>query len=71
VAVSKKYLPGLTQPFDPNTPNDYSRFLRLLSFQTRHNPSTYASAYALDWAYPAKLQPKLVEQYFEGSRTWH
>jgi hypothetical protein len=71
VAVSKKHLPGLTQPFDPNTPNDYGGFLRLLSFQTGHNPSTHASAYALDRAYPAKLQPELVERYFEGSRTWH
>jgi hypothetical protein len=71
VAVSKKHLPGLTQPFDPNTPNNYGGFLQLLSFQTRHNPSTHASAYALNQAYPAKLQPELVERYFEGSRTWH
>jgi hypothetical protein len=71
VAVSKKHLPGLTQPFDPNTLNNYGRFLQLLSFQTGHNPSTHASAYALNQAYPAKLQPELVERYFEGSRTWH
>ncbi|KAF2633122.1 hypothetical protein BU25DRAFT_445050 [Macroventuria anomochaeta] len=71
VAVSKKHLPSLVQPFDPNAPKDYDGFLRLLSFQTGHNPSTHAGAYALDRAYPAKLQPELVERYFQNSRVWH
>jgi hypothetical protein len=47
VAVSKKHLPGLVQRFDPNDPKDYDGLLRLLSFQTGHNPSTHAGAYAL------------------------
>jgi hypothetical protein len=41
------------------------------SFQTGHNPATHAGAYALDRAYPAKLQPDLVERYFQASRVWH
>lgn len=71
VAISKKHLPGIVQPFDPHTPRDRDRLLRLLSFQTGHNPATHAGAYALDRAYPAKLQPELVEQYLEVSKVWH
>lgn len=71
VAVSKKHLPSIIQPFDPNTPREYDGLLRLLSFQTGHNPATHAGAYALDRAYPAKLQPDLVERYFHTSRVWH
>jgi hypothetical protein len=32
VAVSKKHLPDILQPFDPNLPKDYTWLLRLLSF---------------------------------------
>ena len=63
--------PSVVQPFDPNTPRGYAGLLRLLSFQTCHNPATYAGAYALDRAYPAKLQPDLVEQYLQISKVWH
>jgi hypothetical protein len=61
VAISKKHLPDILQPFDPNLPKDYNGVLRLLSFQTGHNPATHAGAYALGRAYPAKLQPDLIE----------
>jgi hypothetical protein len=61
----------MIQPFDPNIPRDCSVLLRLLSFQTGHNPATHAGAYALDRAYPAKLQPDLVERYFQISEVWH
>lgn len=71
VSISKKHIPALLQPFDPNTPKDYNGFLHLLSFQTGHNPSTHAGAYALDRAYPAKLQPDLIDRYFDNSFTWH
>jgi len=71
VAVSKKHLPSLVQPFDSNGPRGYDGLTQLFSFQTGHNPATHASAYALDRAYPAKLQPDLVERYFYTSEVWH
>jgi hypothetical protein len=71
VAISKKHLPGIVQPFDANTPKGYEGLSRILSFQTGHNPATHAGAYALDRAYPAKLQPDLVEQYLHISKVWH
>jgi antitoxin component of RelBE/YafQ-DinJ toxin-antitoxin module len=71
VAISKKHLPDIVQPFDPHTRRGHDGLLRLLSFQTGHNPATHAGAYALDRAYPAKLQPDLVEQYLEISKVWH
>lgn len=70
VAISKKHLPGIVQPFGPNTPRGYDGLSQLLSFQTGHNPATHAGAYALDRAYPAKLQPDLVEQYLHISNVW-
>ncbi|KAL5371364.1 hypothetical protein DPSP01_014316 [Paraphaeosphaeria sporulosa] len=71
VSIAKKHLSALLQPFDPNTPRDYDGFLRLLAFQTGHKPSTHASAYALDRAFPVKLQVELIDRYQENSHAWH
>jgi hypothetical protein len=61
----------LVKPFDAHTPQDYDGFLQLLAFQTGHKPSTHTSAYALETAFPAKLQPDLIRRYLENSRIWH
>lgn len=70
VAMSKRHIPHLLKPFDPHTPNDLDGFLRLLSFQTGHKPATHAGAYALERAFPAKLQPDLIHRYMENSDVW-
>jgi hypothetical protein len=44
VAISKKHLPSIIQPFDSNIPKEFDGLLRLLSFQTGHNPATHAGA---------------------------
>jgi hypothetical protein len=69
VAVSKKHLPGMVKPFNPNAPRDHDRLSQFRSFQTGHNLVTHARAYALDRAYPAKLQPDLLERYLEISKA--
>lgn len=61
----------MVQPFDPNTLKEHNGLSRLFSFQTGHNPATHTGAYALDRAYPAKLQPDLVERYLHISGAWH
>lgn len=71
VAISKKHIPTLLEPFDPNVPKDRDGFLHLLAFQTGHTPSIHASAYALERGYPARLQPELIDRYFENSFIWH
>jgi hypothetical protein len=71
VAVSKKHIPTLLEPFDPNLPKDRNGFLHLLAFQTGHTPSVHASAYALERGYPARLQPELIDRYFDNSFIWH
>lgn len=58
-------------PFDPNLPKDRNGFLHLLAFQTGHTPSVHASAYALERGYPARLQPELIDRYFDNSFIWH
>ncbi|CAG5184520.1 uncharacterized protein ALTATR162_LOCUS10950 [Alternaria atra] len=71
VAMSKKHTPTLLEPFDPNIPKDRNDFLHLLAFQTGHPPSVHATAYALERGYPARLQPELIDRYFENSFIWH
>lgn len=71
ISLAKRHIPTLLQPFDPDLPYDYNGFLRLLSFQTGHKPSTHVGAYALDKAYPAKLQSELIERYLQNSVVWH
>jgi hypothetical protein len=70
IAMSKRHMPNLMKPFDPHTPNDLDGFLRLLSFQTGHKPSTHVGAYALERGFPSKLQPDLIHRYIENSDTW-
>ncbi len=70
VAMSKRHMPDLLQPFDPHTPNDLNGMLHLLSFQTGHKPSTHAGAYALERGFPSKLQPDLIHRYIENSDLW-
>lgn len=71
VAISKKHILTLLQPFDPNIPKDRNGFLHLLAFQTCHTPSIHASAYAFERGYPARLQPELIDRYFDNSFIWH
>jgi hypothetical protein len=67
VAISKKHILTLLEPFNPNILKDLNSFLHLLAFQTGHTPSVHASAYALERGYPARLQPELIDCYFENS----
>ena len=67
VAMSKRHMPDLLKAFDPYTPNDLNGMLHLLSFQTRHKPSTHARAYALERGFLSKLQPDLIYCYIENS----
>ena len=71
VAISKKHIPTLLKPFDPNILKDQNGFLHLLAFQTGHTPLIYASAYALKRGYPARLQLELIDRYFNNSLIWH
>ena len=66
IAMAKKHIPALIRPFDPHAPKDYDGFLRLLAFQTGHKPSTHAGSYALETAFPAKLQPDLIQRYLKN-----
>lgn len=71
ISIAKKHIPALIQPFDANTPNDYTGFLNLLSYQTGHRPATHSGSYALEKGFPTKLQPDLIDRYTENSLAWH
>jgi hypothetical protein len=46
-------------------------FLKTLAFQTGHIIQTHSRSYALDNAYPAKLQSDLIDRYYQSSLMWH
>ena len=69
-AMSKEHIPGLLKPFNAYAPYDLDVFLQLLAFQTGHKPLTHAGSYALETAFPSKLQPELIYRYLDNSYVW-
>ena len=71
ISIAKKHMTKLIEPFNPNVPKDYAGFVQLLAFQTGHKLATHSSAYALEHAFPSKLQPDLILRYLDNSQSWH
>ena len=71
INVVKKHIPAIIASFDPNALFEYTMFLKTLAFQTGHIIQTYSRSYALDNAYPAKLQSDLIDRYYQSSLMWH
>ena len=69
-AMSKEHIPGLLKPFNAYAPYDLDVLLQLLAFQTGHKPLTHAGSYALETAFPSKLQPELIYRYLDNSYVW-
>jgi hypothetical protein len=73
IAIAKRHVNSITVPFDlyssidSTTPNPWKSMAR----QTGHTVQTLATSYAIDKAYPTRLQPELIYQYEEVSRKWH
>ncbi|KAH8746315.1 hypothetical protein F5882DRAFT_237125, partial [Hyaloscypha sp. PMI_1271] len=70
-SIVKKHIRPLLQPFDPDAPIEFESFLKTLVFQTSHSIKRHTQAYALEEAYPAKLQPNLIDRYYQSSLLWH
>ena len=71
MSVVKKHIPAIISSFDLNAPSEYAMFLKTLAFQTGHIIQTHSQPYALDNVYPAKLQPDLIDRYYQSSLLWH
>jgi hypothetical protein len=70
LAIAKQHVALIAKPFDPDhPPEDDPR----LSFarQAGHRPRVLATAYTIDRAYPTRLQPELLDQYWRVSASWH
>lgn len=72
VAISavKKHILAIIASFDSNAPSEYATFLKTLAFQTGHTIQTHSRSYALDNAYPAKLQSDLIDRFHQSSLLW-
>ncbi|KAN0104052.1 hypothetical protein V8E51_009797 [Hyaloscypha variabilis] len=57
ISIVKKHLPTIIASFDPNTPSEYAT----------HTIQTHSRSYALEDAYLAKLQPNLIDRYYQSS----
>ena len=67
----KKYIPVIIASFDLNVPSEYTIFLKTLAFQTGYIIQIYSQSYALKEVYLAKLQPDLIDRYYQSSLLWY
>jgi hypothetical protein len=71
IGIVKKHIKPLLQPFDPDASIEFESFLKTLAFQTGHSMKRHTQAYASEEAYPAELQPDLIDRYYQSSLLWH
>jgi len=65
-AIARHYAPEAAKDFEFH---DSQR--RLMSWQGGHCKGTNVARYGVDSAYPAKLQPELLADYWQASKAWH
>ncbi|KAF7944511.1 hypothetical protein EAE96_010902 [Botrytis aclada] len=73
IAIAKRHLSSIEKPF-----NIYSSTASMSHYpwigiarQSGHTPQALATSYAIDEAYPTRLQPELIRQYEIMSALWH
>lgn len=71
VAIVKQHLPGLARPFDPYAVRCGDNTLQAIARQSGHTIETLIASYAINQAYPTRLQPELLVQYEMISGLWH
>lgn len=73
IAIAKRHIASIAKPFNLHSPvGTFGQDLSLgLARQCGHTLQTLATSYALDQAYPTRLQPELIRQYETVSEQWH
>jgi hypothetical protein len=71
LAIAKQHIATIARPFDPDHPEDDDDPRLSFARQAGHRPQVLATAYAIDRAYPTRLQPELLSQYEKVSACWH
>jgi Orsellinic acid/F9775 biosynthesis cluster protein D len=71
LAIAKQHITQIARPFDLEHPLDSDDPYLGIARQSGHRVQTLLESYALDRAYPARLQPELLAQYQRVSQSWH
>jgi hypothetical protein len=70
IAIAKRYITELMKRINFYEPSRATDPRNLLAIGARHHTRTLLTAYAIDSAYPTRLQPELVELYHRLSTLW-
>jgi hypothetical protein len=72
LAIAKKHIATIAKPLDPYSARTGSNALLLgVAHQAGHTIQTLMDSYAINKAYPTRLQPELIYQYKIVSELWH
>lgn len=73
VAIAKRHIAAIAKPFDQYSAKNSASNAQLLGIarQAGHTIQTLMDSYAIDKAYPTRLQPELIQQYKMVSEQWH
>lgn len=73
IAITKRHIRSIAEPFDIH--DDKSPHANPMeaawSWQACHRPRQNGTSYAVDRAYPTRLQPELLRAYQWVSQEWH
>lgn len=70
LTIAKRYIPKLIQQKNFYKPKDTSDPYNMIAMGTGHHTRALLTAYAIDRAYPTRLQPELLELYLRLSTLW-
>ena len=72
LAIAKQHIATIARPLDPYSARTGSNALLLgIAHQAGHTIQTLMDSYAINKAYPTRLQPELIYQYKMVSELWH
>jgi hypothetical protein len=70
LAIAKRFIRELVQAINFYEPSQASDATNVLALGAGHHPRILLTAYAIDSAYPTRLQPELLELYRRLSTLW-
>lgn len=71
IVIAKQHIVTIAKPFNPYSTTDINDPLLAIARQAGHNIRTLMASYAINKAYPTRLQPELLCQYEYISALWH
>jgi len=70
LVIAKRYISDLLKRYDFYNNSDASNPIQVIAAGVGHHPRTLLGSYAVDKVLPARLQPELLEMYYQLSTSW-